>query len=156
MIAENVKAPEFKLSASHGKTVELKDFLGKKRIVLYFYPKDDTPGCTLEACGFRDQIAKIEAKDAVVLGISPDGVESHSKFIAKYKLPFLLLSDKDQAVCKAYGVWVKKNMYGKESMGVVRTTFIIGKEGKIEKIYPKVKPDQHSEEIVDFLSQTVI
>lgn len=152
-LQEGAKAPDFNAPASNGKVVGLKDFLGKKRIILYFYPKDDTPGCTVEACGFRDKIAKIEAKGAVVLGVSPDGAASHKKFIDKYELPFLLLSDEDQSICKAYGVWVKKSMYGKEYMGVARTTFVIGKDGKLEKIYPKVKPEIHSDEIIDLLNQ---
>ena len=152
-LKEGSKAPDFSLPASNGENVQLKDFKGKKRVVLYFYPKDDTPGCTVEACGFRDKLKPIEAKDTVILGVSPDDVESHNKFIEKFKLPFLLLSDEDKKVCKAYGVWVKKNMYGKEYMGVGRTTFIIGKDGKIEKIFEKVKPDGHNDEILEFLSE---
>jgi len=120
-------------------------------VVLYFYPKDDTPGCTVEACGFRDGIKKIEKLDAVVLGVSPDPVKAHNKFIEKFSLPFLLLADEDKSICKAYGVWVKKSMYGREYMGVARTTFIIGKDGKIEKVYEKVKPDAHTEEVLEFL-----
>ncbi|MBI4431408.1 MAG: thioredoxin-dependent thiol peroxidase [Candidatus Omnitrophica bacterium] len=143
------------LPASNGKNVSLKEFKDKKRVVLYFYPKDDTPGCTVEACGFRDKVKAIEGKESVVLGISPDGVESHNKFIEKFRLPFLLLSDEDTKVCKAYGVWVKKNMYGKEYMGVARTTFIVGKDGKIEKIFEKVKPEGHNDEVIDFLSEPV-
>lgn len=151
-LKEGDKAPGFSLPGSNGKTVSPKDFLGKKRVILYFYPKDDTPGCTVEACGFRDQIRKVESKEAIVLGVSPDGVDSHSRFIEKFKLPFLLLSDEAQMTCKAYGVWVKKNMYGKEYMGVARTTFVIGKDGNIEKIFEKVKPDGHAQEILEFLS----
>ena len=120
---------------------------------MYFYPKDDTPGCTVEACEFRDNIKKIERSDAVVLGVSPDGVDSHNKFIGKFKLPFLLLSDTEKKICNDYGVWVKKSMYGKEYMGVARTTFIIGKDGKIEKIYEKVKPEGHAAEVLEFLSR---
>ena len=152
-LKEGGKAPEFKLPASNGEDVQLKDFKGKKRVVLYFYPKDDTPGCTVEACGFRDKLKPIESKDTVVLGVSPDNVDSHNKFIEKFKLPFLLLSDEDKKVCKAYGVWVKKSMYGKEYMGVGRTTFVVGKDGKIEKIFEKVKPDGHNDEILEFLSE---
>lgn len=151
-LKEGDAAPEFNLLAHHGQKVQLKDFKGKKRVVLYFYPKDDTPGCTVEACGFRDKISAIESKDTIVLGVSPDGVASHTKFIEKFKLPFLLLSDEDKKTCKDYGVWVKKRLYGREYMGVERTTFIIGKEGKIEKIYAKVKPDGHTDEILSFLS----
>lgn len=149
---EGAKAPQFKLMASNGKEVSLKDYENKSRVVLYFYPKDDTPGCTVEACGFRDGIKKIEKLDAVVLGISPDPVKTHNKFIEKFKLPFLLLADEEKEVCKAYGVWVKKSMYGREYMGVARTTFIIGKDGKIEKIYEKVKPAEHTDEVLEFLS----
>ena len=150
-LKEGVKAPEFSLPASNGKIVSLKDFKGKKRVVLYFYPKDDTPGCTTEACGFRDSIKQVETKDAVVLGISPDGVDSHNRFIQKFKLPFILLSDVEKKTCKDYGVWVKKSFMGKEFMGVARTSFIIGKAGTIEKIYEKVKPEGHAEEILEFL-----
>ena len=155
MLKVGDKAPEFSLMASSGKTVALKDFKGKQRVVLYFYPKDDTPGCTVEACGFRDKIKQIENKDAVVLGVSPDGVNSHNKFIEKFKLPFILLADEAKEVCKAYGVWVKKSMYGKEYMGVARNTFIIGLGGKIEKIYEKVKPDGHNDEVIEYLGRTM-
>lgn len=150
---EGKKAPEFKAVSNSGEEVSLKDFKGKERVVLYFYPKDDTPGCTVEACAFRDNIKKIESKDAVVLGVSPDDTKSHNKFIDKFKLPFILLSDTDKEICNAYGVWVKKSMYGREYMGVARTTFIIGKDGKIEKVYEKVKPEGHAEEVLTFLSQ---
>ncbi len=151
--ALGAKAPDFKLTASGGKEVSLKDFKGKNRVVLYFYPKDDTPGCTVEACGFRDGIKKIEKLDAVVLGVSPDGVKAHDKFVEKFKLPFLLLADEEKQVCKDYGVWVKKSMYGREYMGVARTTFIIGKDGKIEKVYEKVKPDAHAGEVLEYLKE---
>ncbi len=146
------KAPQFTLMASNGKEVSLKEYLKKSKVVLYFYPKDDTPGCTVEACGFRDGIKKIEKLDAVVLGVSPDPVKTHNKFIEKFKLPFLLLADEEKEVCKAYGVWVKKSMYGREYMGVARTTFIIGKDGKIERVYEKVKPAEHTDEVLEFLS----
>ena len=152
-ITEGSQAPEFTLPSSGGSNIPLKSFRGKKRVVLYFYPKDDTPGCTIEACGFRDQIKAIESKDAVVLGVSPDPVDSHSQFIQKFGLPFILLSDEDKQVSRAYGVWVKKNMYGKEYMGVARTTFVIGKDGKIKKIYEKVKPEGHTKEILEFLGK---
>lgn len=151
-IQEGTKAPEFTLASGEGQEVSLKDYKGKNRVVLYFYPKDDTPGCTVEACEFRDNIKKIEKSDAVVLGVSPDDTKSHDKFIGKFKLPFVLLSDTEKKVCEAYGVWVKKSMYGKEYMGVARTTFIIGKDGKIEKVYEKVKPEGHASEVLDFLS----
>ncbi len=151
MLKEGQKAPSFKSQANNGKEISLKDYAGKSRIVLYFYPKDDTPGCTVEACAFRDNVKKIESQDAVVLGVSPDGVDSHNKFIQKFKLPFLLLADEDKSICQDYGVWVKKSMYGREYMGVARTTFVVGKDGKIEKIYEKVKPEGHAEEILEFL-----
>ena len=152
-LKEGSKAPEFKLSASTGNEIALKDFKAKNRVVLYFYPKDDTPGCTVEACAFRDTVKQIGKNDAVVLGVSPDGVKSHSKFIEKFKLPFILLSDEDKKVCKNYGVWVKKSMYGREYMGVARTTFIIGKDGKVEKVFEKVKPEGHAEEVLEFLKK---
>jgi peroxiredoxin Q/BCP len=150
-LKEGDKAPDFKAVSNEEKETTLKDYKGKNRIVLYFYPKDDTPGCTVEACAFRDNIKKIEKTDAIVLGVSPDDTKSHNKFIDKFKLPFTLLSDTDKEICKAYGVWVKKSMYGREYMGVARTTFIIGKDGKIEKIYEKVKPEGHAEEVLDFI-----
>ena len=151
MLKEGDKATEFSLPASNGKQVALKDFKGKKRVILYFYPKDDTPGCTVEACGFRDKVKAIESEEAIVLGLSPDGVDSHNKFIEKFNLPFLLLADEEKTVCKDYGVWAKKSMYGKEYMGVARATFVIGKDGRIEKIYEKVKPEGHNDEILQFL-----
>ena len=141
MINEGDKAPAFDALTK----------LKGRRVVLYFYPKDDTPGCTVEACQFRDNMKAIGKLDAVVLGLSPDGAASHDKFIKKFKLPFTLVSDEDKAICKAYGVWVKKSMYGREYMGVARTTFIVGKDGKIEKIYEKVKPEGHAEEVLEFL-----
>ena len=152
-LKEGNKAPDFSLPASNGKRVSLKDFKGTQKVVLYFYPKDDTPGCTVEACGFRDKIKAIETQDAVVLGVSPDGVQSHNKFIDKFKLPFILLADEDKKACKHYGVWVKKSMYGREYMGVARTTFIIGKTGKVEKIFEKVKPEGHTDEVLEFLKR---
>ena len=151
VIKEGDKAPEFTLPSSEGKEISLKDYKGKSRIVLYFYPKDDTPGCTVEACEFRDKIKTLEKKDAVVLGVSPDDLKSHEKFIDKFNLPFILLSDADKEVCKAYGVWIKKSMYGKEYMGVARTTFIIEKDGKVGKIYEKVKPEGHAKEVLEHL-----
>lgn len=150
-LKEGKKAPEFSLPSSTGQEISLKDFSGKKIVILYFYPKDDTPGCTTEACGLRDQNTAIVREDAVILGVSPDGEASHRKFVEKYSLPFVLLSDEDKKVCKAYGVWIKKSMYGREYMGVARTTFIIGKDGKIKKIYEKVKPAEHPEEVLEFL-----
>ena len=144
------KAPEIHLPANNGRKVSFQDFQGKN-IVLYFYPKDDTPGCTVQACRFRDAIQKIEKTDTIVLGISPDSVASHNKFISKFNLPFILLSDEEKKTCRDYGVWVEKSMYGKKYMGVARTTFIINKEGKIVKIFDKVKPEGHEEEVLTVL-----
>ncbi len=145
------KAPDFKLLARQGHNVPLKNFLNKKNVILYFYPKDDTPGCTVQACGFRDTIKRIEAQDTIVLGVSPDNPKSHEKFITKFNLPFLLLSDEDHNVSNAYGVWVEKNMYGRKYMGIERTTFVIDKSGKIAQIFSKVKPQGHDQEVLDFI-----
>jgi len=144
-------APAFSTPASNGKTVSLKDFKGKKHVVLYFYPKDNTPGCTIEACELRDDHKKIARTEAVVLGVSPDSLASHDKFINKFDLPFILLSDEDKKLCKAYGCWIKKSMYGREYMGVARNTFVIGKNGKILKVFEKVKPEGHAQEVLDVL-----
>jgi len=141
-------APDFALADQNGKTVKLSDFQGK-HVVLYFYPKDDTPGCTKEACGFRDDYAKFTRKGIVILGVSPDDTKSHKKFVDKYELPFTLLADTEKSVCQAYDVWKEKNMYGRKSMGVERTTFVIGPDGKIEKIFPKVKVDGHIEKVFE-------
>ena len=145
------KAPEFSALANNGKTISLKEFKGNKNVVLYFYPKDDTPGCTVEACGFRDNIKPIEKENTVVLGVSPDSVKSHEKFIAKFKLPFQLLADEDNKIATDYGVWVEKSMYGRKYMGVDRTTFVIGKDGKIAKVFEKVKPQGHELEVLEVL-----
>ncbi len=142
-------APAFSLPASTGKKISLKDFSGEKNVVLYFYPKDDTPGCTKEACGFRDDLKKFAAKDTVVLGISPDSVESHQKFTEKFSLPFPLLADEGHAIAEKYGVWVEKNMYGKKSMGVQRATFLIDKEGKIAAAWPRVQVDGHVDAVAE-------
>ena len=150
-LKEGDKAPGFSAAASNGQTISLDDYKGKSRVVLYFYPKDDTPGCTIEACSFRDHLPSFGKMDAVVLGVSPDGVESHGKFIKKFKLPFILLSDEVKKISKDYGVRIKKNFMGNEYMGVARTTFIIGKDGKIEKIYEKVKPLGHAKEVLGYL-----
>lgn len=149
----DIKAPTFNLPASNGKNVSLEEFKGKKNVVLYFYPKDDTPGCTVEACGFRDRIKDIKKQGAVVLGVSPDYVASHQKFIEKFKLPFLLLSDENKKTCTDYGVWVEKSVYGKKYMGVARSTFIINKEGKIAKVFEKVTPQGHEAEILEALKE---
>ena len=142
-------APNFSLPASNGQTVLLKDFKGKKSVVLYFYPKDDTPGCTVEACGFRDSIKPIEDQNTVVLGVSPDGIKAHDKFIKKFNLPFLLLSDEDHSLSTAYGVWVEKSMYGRKYMGIERTTFVIDQNGKIARVFEKVKPQGHNDEVLE-------
>ncbi len=145
------KAPQFSLPASTGNKVALKDFKGKNVVVLYFYPRDNTPGCTKEACSFRDLQAEFEEAGAVILGVSTDSLESHDKFAAKYDLRFPLLADKDAEVATKYGVWQEKNMYGKKSMGIVRTTFVIDRDGKIAKIWPKVKVEEHADEVLEFV-----
>lgn len=144
------KAPEFKTVNQEGKEVSLSDFKNK-RVVLYFYPKDDTPGCTAQACGLRDQWQKLSRQNVVLFGVSPDSPKSHTKFIEKYTLPFSLLSDQDHSICEAYGVWVEKSMYGKKYMGVERTTFVIGPDGVIEKIFRKVKPETHASDLLEAL-----
>ena len=145
------KAPDFTLKSDQDEDVSLKDFLGKSDVVLYFYPKDNTPGCTKEACSFRDNIQPIQAKNAVVLGISPDSVKSHQSFINKQNLNFTLLSDPDHKVADAYGAWGEKSMYGKKYMGILRTTFVIGKDGNIKNVFEKVKPEGHAEEVLQIL-----
>jgi len=144
------KAPDFDLPGSNDRRIALKHLKGKN-VVVYFYPKDDTPGCTVEACGLRDSFKEIEKLGAVVLGVSPDSVVSHGKFISKFHLPFILLADEDKKMCKDYGVWVEKSMYGKKYMGVARTTFIIDKNGMIAQVFEKVKPEGHNSEIINSL-----
>ncbi len=148
MPAAGDTAPDFALADQNGATVRLSDFHGK-HVVLYFYPKDDTPGCTKEACGFRDENAHFTKKGVVILGISPDDPKSHKKFVDKYELPFTLLADTEKTVCQAYDVWKEKNMYGRKSMGVERTTFVIGPDGKIVKVFPKVKVDGHIAKVLE-------
>jgi len=140
-------APDFALPASNGETLKLSDLRGKN-VVLYFYPKDNTPGCTTQACGFRDLHNEFEGADTVILGVSPDPLKSHEKFINKFELPFLLLADEEHAVCEQYGVWKEKNMYGKKYWGVERTTFLIDRDGNIAKVYPKVKVNGHMEQVL--------
>lgn len=147
MLKPNQKAPDFKLIADNGETVSLKDFKGKK-VILYFYPKDMTSGCTAEACDFRDNFSKIKKKNTIVLGVSADDTKSHVKFKEKYELPFTLLSDPGHKMLNDYGVWQEKSMYGRKYMGIVRTTFIIDEKGLIRKIYEKVKVDGHVEDII--------
>jgi len=146
-------APDFTLPSSTGEMVSLKSFKNKKSVVLYFYPKDDTPGCTKEACGFRDLTAEFEKAGAVILGVSNDPVESHVKFREKFKLPFELLADEDASVSKAYGVYKQKNLYGKKYMGIERTTFIVDRTGRIAQIYPKVKVEGHVADVLAFLGE---
>ncbi len=149
---ENNKAPDFSLEDQKGKLHQLSDYQGKD-IVLYFYPKDDTSGCTTEACAFRDDYDEYKKAGVEIIGVSPDPQKSHEKFATKYDLPFTLLADTDHAVCEAYGVWGKKQMYGKEYFGVLRTTFLINKEGKILKIFKNVKPNGHSAQVLAALNE---
>ena len=151
MLDVGMQAPAFTLADQGGNMVSLSDFLGKK-VVLYFYPKDNTPGCTRQACAFADAYNPFKEKNAVVIGISKDSVSSHRKFAEKYGLPFILLSDPDLTAIKAYGVWQEKKLYGKASMGVVRTTFLLDEEGKIMKIMSKVKSDTNASDILKLLS----
>ncbi len=148
---EGKTAPVFSLPASDGTKISLKDFKEKKQVVLYFYPRDNTSGCTREACSFNENLKSIEALDAVVLGVSRDSLKSHDKFIEKYELTFPLLSDEKETVCKKYDVIKEKNMYGKKVMGIVRSTFVIGKNGKIKKIFSKVKVDGHTGQVIEAL-----
>ena len=143
-------APDFSAVTDRGNTVSLADFKGKN-VVLYFYPKDDTPGCTKEACAFRDQFADFRKKDAVVLGVSTDPVKSHGKFVQKYKLPFTLLADEDKRIVQAYGVWGEKTFMGRNYQGTHRVTFLIGPDGRIKKIWPQVKPEEHAGEVLAVL-----
>ena len=146
------KAPAFKLKNQDGDIISLSDLKGKP-VVLYFYPKDDTPGCTKEACNFRDEFPKFGKMKAEIIGISTDSVDSHKKFADKYKLPFNLLADEKKEIVEKFGVWKEKNMYGRKYMGIERTTFIINADGKINKIFPKVKVDDHNQEVMDALKE---
>ena len=145
------KAPSFKLPSSEGNTISLADFAGKKTVVLYFYPKADTPGCTKEACGFRDALADYDRANVAVLGISPDPVEAVAKFAGKFHLSFPLLADADHAVAEKYGVWQEKSMYGRKYWGVARTTFVIDKAGRIARVFEKVKPAGHDREVLEWV-----
>jgi peroxiredoxin Q/BCP len=147
MLKEGSAAPAFKTTDAEGETVSLKDFRGHK-VVLYFYPKDDTPGCTKEACSFRDAFAKFKKRGIAVLGVSPDSATSHKKFATKYKLPFTLLADTDKSISEAYGVYGEKKFMGRTYMGVHRTTFLIDEKGKIKKVFEKVKPEEHASEVL--------
>ena len=150
MLEVGTKAPEFTLPDKDGNPVSLSDFLGKK-VVLYFYPKDNTPGCTKQACAFAASYEGFKAKNVAVIGVSKDSVASHQKFAAKYDLPFLLLSDPELQAIQAYGVWHEKKLYGKVSMGVVRSTYLIDEQGVIARVMPKVKPDTNAAEILEYL-----
>ena len=149
MLKPGDKAPDFTAPTDGGGSISLKKLRGKK-VVLYFYPKDNTPGCTTEACDFRDSASEIDAKDAVVLGVSPDSVKSHDKFKQKFELPFTLIADEDHAIAEAYGAWQEKSMYGRKYMGVQRSTFLIDEKGKIAEVYAKVKVKGH---VADVLSK---
>ena len=151
MLETGMKAPDFSLPDKDGNTIRLSDFLGKK-VVLYFYPKDNTPGCTRQACAFAASYEQFKTQDIVVIGISKDSAASHLKFAQKYDLPFILLSDPELQAIQAYGVWQEKKLYGKVSMGVVRTTYIIDEQGNIEKVMPKVKPDTNAADILIYLA----
>lgn len=150
MLEAGVKAPDFKLSDKDGEEVSLSDFKNKK-VVVYFYPRDNTPGCTKQACAFRDSYEDFKSKDVVVIGISKDSVKSHANFVAKHDLPFILLSDPELEAIQAYDVWQEKKLYGKVSMGVVRTTYLIDENGMIEKVFNKVKTDKNAGEILEYL-----
>lgn len=151
MLEVGTKAPDFTLLDKEGKEVRLSDFAGKQ-VVLYFYPRDNTPGCTRQACAFAQNYEEFRKRDVVVIGISKDSVASHMKFAQKYELPFILLSDPELKAIQAYGVWQEKKLYGKVSMGVVRSTYIIDREGNIEKVMPKVKPDTNAADILAYLA----
>ena len=153
MLEAGKKAPDFELPDQDGVMHKLSDYAGKK-VILYFYPKDNTPGCTRQACAFAAANAELEEAGAVVIGISKDSVASHQKFVQKQNLPFILLSDPELQAIEAYGVWQEKKLYGKVSMGVVRTTYLIDEQGMIEKVMPKVKPDTNAAEILEYLKQT--
>ena len=148
MLKEGTTAPAFKTTDQNGESVSLKELRGRK-VVLYFYPKDDTPGCTKEACSFRDAYSKFKKKAITVLGVSPDKEAAHKKFVTKYQLPFTLLADTDHSIAEAYGVWGEKKFMGRTYLGVHRTTFLIDEKGKIRKIFEKVKPEDHASEVLE-------
>ena len=152
MLEKGMKAPDFTLQDKDGNMVSLSDFAGRK-VVLYFYPKDNTPGCTRQACAFAGSYEAFKSLGAVVIGVSKDSVASHAKFAAKHELPFVLLADPELEAIKAYDVWQEKKLYGKVSMGVVRTTYVIDETGVIEKVMPKVKPDTNAAEILTYLAE---
>jgi len=147
--AVGTPAPDFTLASQTGETISLSDFKGRQAVVLYFFPRADTPGCTIEACGFRDALAVFQDVDVAILGVSPDTVKKQAKFAEKYRLPFLLLADEDHAVAEAYGVWQEKSFMGRKFMGVDRTTFVIDKEGIVRRVFRKVRVNGHAEEALD-------
>ncbi len=155
-MAEKLKvgdlAPDFTTTTDQNQTVKLSDYRGNKRVVLYFYPKDDTPGCTTQACGFRDHYVEIEEKNAVVLGVSPDNAKSHQKFKTKFNLPFTLLVDEDHAIAEAYGVWGEKSMYGKKYMGIIRSHFVIDETGKLVDVQYNISPKDSTTEALKILA----
>jgi peroxiredoxin Q/BCP len=151
VVEEGSQAPDFELMSDTGETVKLSQFRGRP-VVLYFYPRDDTPGCTKEACAFRDSYDEYLARDAVILGVSRDGEESHQKFKQKYDLPFTLLSDPDHEVAEAYGVWAEKSMYGRKSMGIVRSTFVIAADGTVARAMRGIKVPGHSDKVLEALA----
>lgn len=150
LLEKGMKAPLFEAPDQDGKTLRLKDYLGKK-VVLYFYPKDDTPGCTKEACAFRDNFPKFKEIGVEVLGVSIDSEKRHKKFVDKYKLPFRLVADEDKKIVQDYGVWGLKKFMGREYMGTNRVTYLIGENGTIEHVWPKVKPAEHAEELIEYI-----
>ncbi|HZW38714.1 MAG TPA: thioredoxin-dependent thiol peroxidase [Ignavibacteriaceae bacterium] len=153
MLKEGMDAPDFKAKDQDGNIISLSDYKGKN-VVLYFYPKDNTPGCTKEACNFRDDLDEFTDLNAVILGVSADSEASHKKFISKYELPFKLISDPDKKIIQKYGVWKEKNNFGIKALGIVRSTFVIDKNGKIKKIFDKVKVDGHNQEVKEVLKET--
>ena len=153
MVTVGEKAPQFKLKDASGRTVKLADFRGRK-VVLYFYPRDLTPGCTIEACAFRDDLSEFDKRNAVVLGVSTDDQSTHQRFREKHGLQFPLLSDPDHQTAERYGVWQEKNMYGRKVWGIRRSTFVIDEQGRISRVFDKVKPDRHTREVLDALDQS--
>jgi peroxiredoxin Q/BCP len=151
LLQAGTQAPDFKATDQHGNKVTLKDYRGRK-VVLYFYPKDHTPGCTKEACAFRDNFAKFKKRGVEILGVSIDSETSHQSFAEKYNLPFTLLADPEKKIVEAYGVWGEKNLYGRKYMGTQRATFLIGESGRIAAVFPKVKPEEHAKEILALLA----
>jgi peroxiredoxin Q/BCP len=146
-LKEGDVAPEFSAATNGGGTVSLADFKGRN-VILYFYPKDDTPGCTKEACAFRDHFAEFKKRGAAVLGVSTDSAKSHDRFVEKFKLPFTLLADEDKQIVEAYGVWGEKRFMGRKYLGTHRVTFLIGPDGRIKKVWPRVKPEEHAQEVL--------